>query len=179
MANKIEIIDNFLPIEEFKRLQGELLSGAFPWYLGTVLDTSKATEADLKAAKVNQKYNFQVHHSIYRDFAPQSKAMDVVTPILNKLNPLAILRIKANLTFRTSEVIEQGYHTDFSDEVSCTTGVFYVNNTDGYTKFLTGEVVESVENRLVLFDSRLLHTGTTCTDSDIRCVINFNIIPKA
>jgi len=178
MDNKIEVLDNFLPIAEFEHLKSELLGNNFPWYLNKAVEDEGSTEDLIKAAKLSQKYNFQVVHIIYKDYKSQSRAMDFVTPILNKLNPLALLRIKANLTFRTSEVIEQGYHTDYSDDISCTTGVFYVNTTDGYTKFKTGEVVNSVENRLVLFPSNLQHTGTTCTDSNVRCVINLNIIPK-
>jgi len=34
--------------------------------------------------------------------------------------------------------------------------------------------VESVANRLVEFDSNLEHTGSSCTDENIRVVINLN-----
>ena len=54
------------------------------------------------------------------------------------------------------------------------TAVFYVNTNNGYTIFESGEKVSSVENRMVIFDSNILHTGTTCTDERVRCVLNFN-----
>ena len=53
------------------------------------------------------------------------------------------------------------------------TAIYYVNTNNGYTKFEDGTVVNSVENRCVVFDSSLRHTGTTCTDQKTRVVINF------
>ena len=47
--------------------------------------------------------------------------------------------------------------------LSCTdienslTSILYINTNDGYTKFEDGTIVESVENRLVTFDSRMKH----------------------
>jgi hypothetical protein len=49
-----------------------------------------------------------------------------------------------------------------------------VNSNDGYTKFETGEIVESVANRIVIFDSDVKHTGTTCTNALGRFVVNLN-----
>lgn len=170
MAANIEVYDNFLSQQNFLNLQKVLLGKDFPWFMTPVISNT--------GTKISQDYNFQFSHVVYRDFTPQSNAMDLVNPIIQQLDPLAILRIKANLTTRTDQVIEHGYHTDYPKEVECLTGVFYVNTTDGYTKFLTGEFVTGLENRLVLFDSRLQHTGTTCTNSNVRCVINFNLIPR-
>ena len=42
--------------------------------------------------------------------------------------------------------------------------------------FQNGSVVESLENRLLIFNSNLMHSGTTCTNENVRCVINFNYI---
>ena len=49
----------------------------------------------------------------------------------------------------------------------------YLNNNNGYT-FFGDDKVYSVENRLVLFNGRTLHGGTTCTDNDLRVVLNIN-----
>ena len=64
-------------------------------------------------------------------------------------------------------------HVDF-DNFLGKTAIFYVNSNNGYTVFENGLKVDSQENRLVVFNSDLLHAGTTCTDQKIRCVINFN-----
>ena len=51
-----------------------------------------------------------------------------------------------------------------------------MNTNNGYTKFETGEKVESVANRLVTFPNNMMHTGTTCTDEQYRCVMNIDYI---
>ena len=38
----------------------------------------------------------------------------------------------------------------------------------------TGEKIESIENRLVIFDSKKLHASTYCTNKKVRVNINFN-----
>ena len=44
------------------------------------------------------------------------------------------------------------------------------------TIFEKGQEIESRENRLILFDGRLKHAGTTSTDSKRRILINFNYL---
>ena len=65
-----------------------------------------------------------------------------------------------------------GYHTDFPFE--CKTAIFYINSNNGLTLFKNGQIIESVENRMVIFNSQLEHTGTTSTDTKNRIVVNFN-----
>ena len=57
-----------------------------------------------------------------------------------------------------------------------TTSIFYVNTNNGYTVFEDGTKVESVANRMLTFPSNLKHCGTSCTDKNIRSVINFNYL---
>ena len=52
--------------------------------------------------------------------------------------------------------------------------IYYVNSNDGYTEFRDGTKVESIANRLAIFPSTMEHTGSTCTNTKFRCVINFN-----
>ena len=56
--------------------------------------------------------------------------------------------------------------------------IYYVNSNDGYTEFEDGTRIETIENRLLVFDSSLWHTGSTCTNAKVRCVINFNYFPE-
>ena len=55
-----------------------------------------------------------------------------------------------------------------------TTATYYLNTNNGYTELKTGEKVESVENRMLVFDSNIEHQGVTCTDEKRRVLINFN-----
>ena len=49
-----------------------------------------------------------------------------------------------------------------------------MNTNNGWTEFENGDRVDSVENRLVIFDSQMKHAGNTSTDQKIRVLINFN-----
>jgi len=77
---------------------------------------------------------------------------------------------------RTEElmVFEDGYHCDFPHTL--TTAIYSINTTDGYTKFEDGTKCESVANRFCMFPCGTRHTGTTCTKTDRRLVINFNYV---
>ena len=59
-----------------------------------------------------------------------------------------------------------------------TTAIYYLNTNNGFTKFENGDKVNSVANRMVIFDSNLKHTGTSCTDAHARMLINFNYYTK-
>ena len=54
------------------------------------------------------------------------------------------------------------------------TSILYLNTNDGYTIFEDGTKIESVENRLVTFDSHIKHSGTSCTNQKVRLVLNMN-----
>ena len=82
--------------------------------------------------------------------------------------------MKLNLNPRRSTIMEHGFHVD-NDLPKAKTAVFYFNDNNGYTIFeKTGEKVYSKENRIVIFDNNLRHTGTTCTNTNRRVVMNIN-----
>ena len=89
------------------------------------------------------------------------------------------MRAKFNLLQRTDTIIEHGFHTDIqnpSEEIK--TAIFYLNTNNGYTKFKNGDIFESKENTLIMFDSQLEHCGTTCTDKKYRAVFNLNFFKE-
>jgi hypothetical protein len=162
-----KIIDNFLTTTQHKDLYDLLLTSKnFPWFYNpTIVGTDSEKETE-----------YQFTHLFYINGEITSTAFSLVEPILEKLNTLTILRIKANLSPRTIKNIESGYHVDTFEKSK--TIVYYINSNNGYTKFKNGDKVESIENRLLIFNSDMLHTGASCTDEKVRSVINFNIIQK-
>jgi len=110
-------------------------------------------------------------HVFYAQWEPRSKFFSILKPILDKFEAISIVRIKGNLTMKTPERIDHGLHTDVDD---CITSIYYVNSNDGYTRFEDGTKVDSIANRMVVFDSNTKHAGCTPTDTLRRCVINFN-----
>ena len=96
-------------------------------------------------------------------------------PLLDKINPVAVARVKGNLYPCTDEIIEHGYHVDYEDSNSnAKTSIFYLNTNNGYTKLLDGTVIESIANRLLTFPTNMPHTSSTCNDKQIRSNININ-----
>jgi hypothetical protein len=174
----VKIIDNFLDENTFDMMKQTLINrennSYFPWYYNDY----KVYSNDYKGSKFNSLYNHQFTHMFYNNWAPQSEFYKFLMPLLTKISPLAIIRIKGNLTTVADKIYEYGFHTDFNEPVGCTTSIFYMNTNNGYTIFENGEKVESVENRLVSFNSEIKHTGTTCTDDKFRCVINLNYFSK-
>ena len=93
-------------------------------------------------------------------------------------------RIKFNATPRTTNIKEKPLHVDvsgpqddkgnFTDIPNYHICVLYLNDNNGYTYFEDGQKVLSKENRAVIFSGDLLHAGTSCTDTDLRVVLNID-----
>ena len=168
---KYKIIDNFLENEDFTHIQQIMLGNEFPWYFNegvTYQDLSK-----------DYLYNFQFIHNFRNVMGPlaQSEWASLLDPVIAKIDPAAMLRMKANLMPVTAERVVHQLHIDL-DHIKCTTAVLYLNTNNGATIFEDGSEVQSVANRLVYFDSTIRHTSSSCTDKKARCVINFNYIEK-
>ena len=165
-----QVLDNFLSEEDFFELEKGMINGDFPWYFNSAIVGGELLEQEKK-----EPSKFQFVHSFYNEYGVNSGGFELLSPILEKIGVQKLFRIKANLIPRTEEIIEHGFHTDYDPEkLKCLTAVFYLNTNDGYTIFADGTKVESVANRLLMFDSDLSHSGTSCTNEKIRVVINFN-----
>jgi len=162
----VEIIDNVLGDIDLNYILNKVESCRFPWYWSSILDDNLFT--------ANPLYNYQLGHILFSDGKVASNDFNILLPLLDLLDIRTIHRIKINANPMTSTIIEHGYHVD-NDNPNSKTSIFYVNTNDGYTKFKeTNQIVSSVKNRLITFDTHLSHTGTTCTDQPRRIVININ-----
>lgn len=160
-----KIIDNFLPLDKFEEIKEQLLGPQIEWAYNSFI---AVPDSELQ----NDPYEFQFTHTFYHKCQPLSHRINLIDPLLEKINPSAIVRIKANLQPRTDKLITHQYHYDHN-HYDGKVAIFYINTNNGYTEFEDGTKVESIENRLVIFDGNILHTGTTCTDQKVRCLINF------
>ena len=97
---------------------------------------------------------------------------------MQQINPVAWIKIKANLRMKTDSVRVTPMHNDFKNLSESMTSVYYVNNNDGGTYFENGSRVQSKENRLITFPTNLKHAGSSSSDTKERIVINFNYIPR-
>ena len=157
----IKVIDNFLEEDIFKEIEKILMSDKFPWFFNDFKNDSD---------DIN---NFQFTHTVVRGNGNvESKFIQYMKPFFDKLNIKKIFRIKINLTTRTQKLFNHLYHTDVPFQ--CSTAIFYINSNNGKTIFKNGEEINSVANRMVIFNSNLEHAATSLTDEKTRVVINFN-----
>ena len=156
----MKIIDNFLPEEEFKSIQSLMMGGQFNWYYAVGM-------------VIKDDGGYYMCHMFYQpDMGENSKHINMWNTFMTKIEAKKCVRIKANMTFRTSEPNPTSYHSDYPD---IKTAVFYINTNNGYTEFENGVRVKSVSNRVCIFNSNLNHRGVTHTEGDQqRIVVNFN-----
>ena len=177
------VLDNFLPESEFLKINKKFCDmdhydpEKLPWFPGLTLKESDK----LSHSICDRKDNIHFVHQFIPDLPLIEKShslfLPLLEPLIEKINIKSCVRIKANLTIRTSEIVKHGFHVDDIDAEffkDYKVSIFYVNSNDGYTEFEDGSRVESIANRLVTFPAYLPHTGTTCTDEPFRVVINFN-----
>jgi hypothetical protein len=157
----VKIQDNFLPKEVFDSIKNTMIGVDFDWYYSNAITDQKLDRKE-----------FQFVHMFYHCGKPRQSFV-VIEPLIQKIMPFSLVRAKANLLTVTNEIVTYDFHKDFLRD-NLTTAVFYINTCNGYTLFKDGTKVDSVENRLVSFDSGLEHTGTSCTDENVRVVINLN-----
>ena len=166
-----QIINNFLPRAEFLALKSAILNEQFPW---TLHEKSYPGEIGCE-----DRFNCQFVHVFYQSPNITSTHISIINPLIKKLQHQLFIRAKTNITTAAENIQVYGYHIDIPDELAkiSRTAIFYLNTNDGYTIFeKDGEKIDSLENRMLIFDSSERHSGTNCTDQKYRAVINFNFI---
>ena len=163
---KYEVIDNFLDKEYFDSLVTFFFDDQMPWRM--ITDFVEKNEIQNKL--------FLMWHEIYSSWMPRSPAFDKIFPLLKKLEANHLLRIKANL-YPSSEILQEHImHVDF--DYSHCTALFSLNTCDGYTKLKDGTKINSVANRVLLFDASEEHCSTTTTNDLARFNININYLTQ-
>lgn len=157
-----EVIDNFLPQPQFQDIQNLLLGKNFFWYYVDYVAGEGVEDTKL--------YYFM--HTFFENHSIQSNQIHVVAPLIEKINPTAIIRAKANLYPNTNEHARHGMHRDLDTPHKGM--VFYINTNNGFTVLEDGTKIESVANRVLLFDSSQPHCSTSCTDEKTRVTLNMN-----
>lgn len=167
----MEIIDNFLPDYDFHRIKNLCLGSNFPYYF----QEHVASEyVDKQEGKSNFLDNYFFTHTLYIRDKSSSEFYNMLEEVFKpKLQWRSMVRMKVNLYPRTDEIYHQAKHVDWDYE-NLKGAIFSVNTNNGFTSMPDGTKVESVENRMVLFDPTKEHFGTSCTDQKVRCNINFN-----
>ena len=171
-----KVIDNFLDKEYFDSLVNlfigdtESEEAAVSWFFNTAVTHTK----EHKKYQTKKDKLFYLVHLMYQNNIPTSVHYDKMLPLLEKLRVRCLIRMKANLYPNTEILHENKMHSDF--EFPHSGAILYLNTCDGYTKLHDGKKIDSVANRVLLFNSSEKHCSTTTTDTLARINININFI---
>ena len=174
---KYEVIDNFLDEEFFNSLitlftEAGSVDGneIVPWYFNPNI---VSREGHKNYTEKTDKL-FYMGHMLYGQNQPLSPHFSKLIPLLDKLEAMSLLRLKVNLFPNTEILHEHDMHIDFP--FSHSGAIFSLNTCDGYTKLKDGTKINSVANRVLLFNPSEEHCSTTATNVFARINININYI---
>ena len=181
---QVLVHDNYMSDEFCDNLIDKIMSlstsdSYFPWYWVQVIPQNNVISGYTDDV-CDYKRNWQFSHTFWKNFKQNSDYYKLVEPIIQKINPNRLERVKANIHPWEETQVTHGFHID-TDNLGLTS-IFYMNDNNGKTVFRTVdendnfEYVEvlSKKNRLITFDSRIMHSGTNQTDTPYRLVLNIN-----
>ena len=153
----MKVIDNFLPKDNFLDIKTILESNSFTWFFQNTV-----------SGKDNDYYF--IHH-LYNHDTISSNYFYLIKPIIDKFKMKSLIRIKCNMYPSTQKAQKHPTHRDY--DFKHFGAIYYVNSNNGYTS-INKDKIESIENRILLFDPSVEHNSVTCTDEKVRLNINFN-----
>lgn len=167
----IKIIDNLLPHQQWQELHDYFLIHDCPWVY-----------RDCMVCKDEKNTHFQFVQAMFlgSGVGPirfDEKRVSVIQPILARLNIDFLLRAKVNMTTRTHEPFQSDFHCDTTQ--NNLTAIYYVNTCNGKTRFENPDIedVDSIANRVIIFNAQQKHCTVTATDVKARVVANINYLP--
>lgn len=175
----IKIIDHFISKSCLKDLQDYYLSQICDWHYNDQLTSNSSLEQLGSVGlviKLHWNNNFILSQTGILTRFLILAAKDKVEEI-TKISH-SILRARADMTLYNPTNYRHELHTDYDEEhITC---IFYLNTSDGNTLLYDrkGEEllaeVEPIENRLLIFDGLLQHTGHSPSNHKSRVLINMN-----
>jgi len=189
----LNVFDNFLSDIDWERVKVAFLDPDKPiqfhvkWMLAEIII----------ADKDSRQSNLQLTNTSFIDLHFPKKDPGIVdpisfkylTPILAKIRPYKLWRIKSNITFLNTTALdslnERYWHIDVDNAIihKGMTAIYYMTTCDGGTAFLANDhreafTIDSVANRLVVFPNHWKHSVVKQTDATYRCVVNLNWVDK-
>ena len=136
----MEVVDNFLPKDEFDILRESLESSSFPWYWNNHSVGNDGTTQFFHA--------FMDREGINSDYF----SLLTSTSIFPRLDAKGLVKCKANLNYPTIENQTGVFHTDFNDTQNkdIITSILYINTNNGGTEFENGKFVKKDFHKLLL-----------------------------
>ena len=177
-----KVIDNFLPSDEFTKLHDLILPQPsdyekqlpqIEWtYNPEIISPGRPKKMYWYEERDKNWRLFYLIHLIYNQTLVSPFSKKIISPIEKLLDYKTLIRMKINMFPNTEKLHEHGMHTDFTYPHKA--AIFSINTCDGYTKLEDGTKIDSVANRMLLFDASKLHCSTTTTNQTVRVNININ-----
>jgi len=171
--SQYKIYDNFLDQREFLLIQDLVMSSQLPYNYNSILNYDQENDYE------KHKYDYYFTHLAYRNDrddiikgGTKTVYLENFMPIIKKLSVASLIRVKVNFYPRTEKVKTHASHKDYHFDHNG--ALFYINSCDGYTILEDGTKIESIANRVLIFNAGTPHSSTSCTNAHGRFNINFN-----
>jgi hypothetical protein len=164
--SKYEVIDNFLDKEYFDTIKNALTSDDMNWFY----------RDNLTSDDENGMCYFT--HNFFSKNTISSPYFNLLEPLLDKLKISSLLQVRANMTISKKDTYESSWHVDFPDGPS-RTAILYLTTCNAKTLIdVEKEIIkiDSVENRILIFDTDISHKMVSATDAKRRIIINLNYV---
>ena len=159
---------NFLAPDLFEKIKNLIMNQDFPWRRRDHMTGNNPSD------KMYFTYCF------YNDMTPKSELYEpYIIPILQKLKAKAPIQVRANLSI--SELYKASmWHQDYNFKSK--TAILYLNDCDGGTELMPPNkkthnkiaFIKADANKMLVFDTPILHRGLTSKKEPVRYIINFN-----
>jgi hypothetical protein len=169
LEKSLKIIDNFLVEEDFNMINNIITNDTFPWHIQ-------------KGVSYNGDGGFFLCHKLY-DYEQKQPITSpffktIMDLILKRLRVKSLIRAKLNLYPMTKKIEKHAFHIDQTKHgvpLEHNVALLYLNTNNGKTLF-KNKSINSIENRMVLFNGMIEHASTTCTNKQYRTNININYV---
>tara|TARA_E500000331_G_scaffold106201_1_gene102910 strand:- start:21189 stop:21680 length:492 start_codon:yes stop_codon:yes gene_type:complete len=163
----MQVTEDFLQEEYYDHLNEIITSTQFPWmFQKRVANIEEDPEEDLN--------HYYFVHSLFFQNKIESPLYDDFLYLFQSLNVQFLHRARVLMFVNQGEQYIHDRHVDHT--TNCKTALIYMNTNDGFTDFETGERVESVKNRLLLFDGSIPHSSSTPTNTKERLLLSVTYI---
>ena len=162
-----KIIDNFLEVKDFYTFKEEIFNtNNVPWYYRNSQTISSIDDLDDIGY-----FTLNFFNDMCSDFIGFNYYL---YKIYEKLECKALIQSRANLSLKQKEIKKLYFHTDYT--FKCKTAIFYMNTNNGATILDENKQIkiDSIENRIVVFDSQIRHSALLQSDTKRRIVLNIN-----
>jgi len=156
----IQVENNFLTNKEYFITFKKITDNNFPWFLD-----KNSGNFFHNLVEINNNKNFS------------SPFISLLSPIVNKLKIIKIIKADLNLYVKTKSIVEEKPNDIVDIYDTSLTSYYFFNNANGYFQLTNYEVVDYQENRILTLPSNFSRFKTSHTDIDYNIIltIKYNI----